>query len=85
MYDFGIFSGYPDNTFRPNNNITRPEFIAIVVRVLDLPLASPEATLPYEDVKPGNWFYGVVRQVYAAGILEGNGSRLEPNRAMLPQ
>lgn len=64
-------------TTRSDRTTTRPEFIAIVVRVLDLPLASPEATLPYEDVKPGNWFYGVVRQVYAAGFLEGNGSRLE--------
>lgn len=80
MHDLGIFGGYPDNTFRPNNNITRAEFIAIVVRALDLPPAPPETTFSYEDVKPGNWFYGVVRQAYSAGILKGYGSRFEPNR-----
>jgi hypothetical protein len=39
MYDLSVFGGYPDGTFKPNNNIIRAEFIAIVVRAFDLPSA----------------------------------------------
>jgi len=31
-----IINGYPDGTFRPNNNVTREEFASLLVRVLDL-------------------------------------------------
>ena len=29
---YGIIKGYSDNTFRPNNNVTRAEFVAMTVR-----------------------------------------------------
>lgn len=82
MYDLGVFGGYPDGTFKPNNNITRAEFIAIVVRAFDLPSTPANTVLPYEDVKSGNWFYDPVARAYAAGILKGYGSKLEPNKAI---
>lgn len=31
-----IIEGYPDGTFRPNNNITRAEFTSLLVRAFDL-------------------------------------------------
>ncbi|WP_165859285.1 S-layer homology domain-containing protein [Desulfofundulus salinus] len=82
MYDLGVFGGYPDGTFKPNNNITWAEFIAIVVRAFDLPSAPANTVLPYEDVKSGDWFYDPVARAYAAGILKGYGSKLEPNKAI---
>lgn len=35
MTKASYFKGYPDNTFKPNNNITRVEFIAVLARILD--------------------------------------------------
>lgn len=32
----GLVSGYPDNTFKPNNNITRAEMAVIMNRFLQL-------------------------------------------------
>ena len=32
MVNMGVINGYPDNTFRPGNNITRAEFAAIAAR-----------------------------------------------------
>jgi len=32
----GIIEGYPDGTFKPNNNITRAEFTSLLVRTFDL-------------------------------------------------
>lgn len=35
MYRMGVIKGYVDKTYRPNNNITRGEFIAMLSRMLD--------------------------------------------------
>ncbi|WAM31244.1 endo-1,4-beta-xylanase [Caldicellulosiruptor naganoensis] len=35
-YSLGIVKGYPDKTFRPQNTITRAEFIALIMRALDV-------------------------------------------------
>ena len=35
LIEQGIISCYPDNTFRPDNNITRAEFVTIVVKAFD--------------------------------------------------
>ena len=32
LVDYGIIAGYPDNTFRPNDTITRAEFVKMVVQ-----------------------------------------------------
>ena len=34
LSDRKIFSGYPDGTFRPQNNITIAEFLAILMKVI---------------------------------------------------
>ncbi len=63
-YESGIISGYPDGTFRPNDNITRAEAMAIVNRTIGrapdkehfLPdmktwVDNPESEWYYEDVQ----------------------------------
>ena len=34
LNDVSILGGYPDNTFRPNSNVTRVEFICMVMRTI---------------------------------------------------
>ena len=36
MINEGIIKGYPDGTFKPNNNITRAEFTSLLVRAFNL-------------------------------------------------
>lgn len=38
--DQGYVTGYPDGTFRPNNNVTRAEFIKMIVDAMGLPHSS---------------------------------------------
>lgn len=40
----GVIAGYPDNTFRPENNIDRAELITLIARMYQL--LFPEGTLP---------------------------------------
>jgi hypothetical protein len=72
--DAGIVQGFidPDTGYiytKPKKPITRAEFVAILVRSMNL-----ETTLPgkaFTDVKEGRWFYEPVRIASALGIIDG--------------
>ena len=55
-----ILSGYPDNTFRPDNNVTRAEFITMLTKTLELPI---------ED-KGEFWADKFVNALKGQGIIE---------------
>jgi len=69
----GMVSGYPDGSFRPDSPITRAEFVTILDRALNLTAYTP-ATPDFQDVSPGDWFYGSVEADVYAGIVKGYGN-----------
>lgn len=61
LYDFyldlvskKIISWYPDNTFRPENNITRWEFLKIILLFFNIPLSSDNRNY-FVDVSSVSW------------------------------
>lgn len=47
------------------------------------PTPTPTPELPFDDVKPGNWFYNDVAYVYEKGIMDGVDNRLfSPNTTL---
>ena len=64
--DNGLINGYPDGSFKPNNNITRAEFIALVNRVFKF---SETAPVTFKDVKDTDWFSKDVAKAEKAGYL----------------
>ena len=50
----GIFSGYPDGNFRPDNGISRAEFAKIMVVASGLNVTPVEHTI-FEDVLVNDW------------------------------
>lgn len=68
MVDKGAVTGYPDNTFKPNNTITRAEFITIVNRAFSF---TETAEISYRDVKPTDWFASQIQRASAAGYIAG--------------
>ena len=73
----GYVYGYPDGAFRPENNISRAEFVAIMDKVLKLPVYSPEAP-DFGDVSTADWFYQSVENAVYAGIVKGYGGDFRP-------
>lgn len=67
--DKGLAGGYEDGTFKPNNEITRAEFVALVNRAFDKQDA--DAVADYSDVAPSNWFYAEVAAASNAGYVGG--------------
>ena len=64
----GWVSGYPDNTFRPENNITRAEVTSVTNRVLnrfadvEWIKANDAKVLHFSDVAVNDWFFEPVME-----------------------
>lgn len=65
-----LINGFPDGTYRPDENVTRAQLAAIAVKVKGLPMAVPDSQT-FNDVTPGYWAYGVIETAAGAGIFRG--------------
>lgn len=79
MGSLGVVSGYEDGTFRPNEPITRAEFVSMAVKFLESPQASTENK--FTDVSAEDWFWNAVQAAVEEGWISGyeDGS-FRPNR-----
>ena len=70
---YGIIKGYADNTFRPNDNVSRAEFVAMTVRFNSLfnEVKKGSYTVKYTDVATNYWAYSDVAYAKHAGWLNG--------------
>lgn len=67
---YGLLSGYGDGTFRPDLQVTRAEFCAMLGNMLDLNTA-PVAESAFPDISPTDWYAPVVHAMRADGLLAG--------------
>ncbi|KAA8786509.1 hypothetical protein EC604_22010 [Paenibacillus amylolyticus] len=64
-----IVNGVTDTTFNPNNNITRAEFAAIIVRALGLPAGKGNTS--FSDVRSDAWYAGAVETAVSYKLING--------------
>ena len=64
-----VVYGYADHTFRPEQAVTRAEFVAFVMRVLGRVNNSLKS--PFEDVTEENGCYHEIASAYYYGIIKG--------------
>lgn len=69
MQNFKIITGYGDDTFRPDESMTRAEFITVINRMLDL---QEESSNYIPDIKRSDWYYSEIRKAIKVGIIEGD-------------
>lgn len=62
--------GYNDNTFRPENRITRAEVAAILVRILNLEMNSADEKI-YTDVDNKHWASSYINTASKHGLFTG--------------
>ncbi len=65
----GIINGYPDNTFKPENQITRAEFSTIVTKLLNLDISDDEDII-FNDVE-NHWAKPYINKIYRKGLVSG--------------
>lgn len=66
----GIISPSDDNTFRPNDNITRAEFAKMTAVMLGLE-EDKSSDAVFDDVRADDWYFGYVSALYKKGIVNG--------------
>ncbi|MGV8153251.1 MAG: S-layer homology domain-containing protein [Alkaliphilus sp.] len=72
-----VIKGIDDNTFAPNNNITRAQFATLLVRALDLDLG--EEAVTFGDLAKGAWYEESVLVAASNGIVKGFNNEFDPN------
>lgn len=71
----GYIGGYEDGTFKPNDGITRAEFIKLVNQLFNF---KEKGEISFEDVKESNWYYEAVRLAVQEGYVS-DGKKFRPN------
>jgi hypothetical protein len=65
----GIINGYPDNTFRPNNDVTRGQLAKIVSNSAGF--VDPQAAQMFEDVPISSTFFDYIGRLASRGYIGG--------------
>ncbi|CAK4852139.1 unnamed protein product [Aphanomyces euteiches] len=66
--DKGIIKGYEDGSFKPDNTITRAEFMALINRSFGF---TEVAAISFSDVAASNWAYAEAAKAVKAGYITG--------------
>ena len=67
-----LITGYPDGTFKPDQAVTRAEFLVMLARALGWGDKSPAGALPFTDAdRMGSWAMGAVAAAVEKGIVSG--------------
>lgn len=69
MSDKGIVNGYPDGEFKPEKNLTRAEFAALIRRFTGIKQSDAQNIFP--DLTDNHWAYDDIMALYGAGMLSG--------------
>ncbi|MGB3405405.1 MAG: S-layer homology domain-containing protein [Microcoleaceae cyanobacterium] len=69
LSELKIISSFPDNTFRPNESLTRTEYAALIANIFDL-LPIQKAT-NFTDITDNFWAKTVIKIASKAGFIVG--------------
>ena len=64
-----VISGFPDNSFRPNNSLTRAEYAAIIAKAFNQPLKRPG--MNFQDVRANFWGAQAILKANRMGFIAG--------------
>jgi hypothetical protein len=70
LVDKGIVKGYPDNTFKGDNNLTRAEATVLILRALEI-TPKDYKTSTFADVSVSYWAHNYIEEAVKRGIVKG--------------
>lgn len=77
----GVFGGYLDGTFRPDQVISRAEVIKVALKAANRPLLTTQGSLSYSDIDPTAWYIPYIATAQQNGITNGYiGGYFRPNQ-----
>ncbi len=79
LADKGILEG-SDGLMYPDQQVTKAEFLAMVLRALDIP--ETELTDYFKDVTENDWFAGVMQTAFTRGYVEDTNGYMLSNKKL---
>lgn len=79
MFRKGIISGDSDKNFRPDESITRAEFLKILCHVFGI---KEQVETVFGDVDRADWFSGYVAGAYQKQLIKGYNNMFYPNNML---
>lgn len=76
--EYGLFNGYTDGSFKPDDSVTRAQFVTVLWRLA----GKPECTtaVPFPDVNTASVYYPAIAWAYSNGYISGyNDGTFKPN------
>lgn len=58
----GVIVGYPDGTFKPDDNVTRAEFASMAIRALGQEHTTVAQPVHFTDITPDFWAYDMIQR-----------------------
>ncbi len=84
LYQKGIINGMDEDTFAPEDNITRAQFVTMLTKAFNLKMKS--ANSPFNDVNENDWFFAPVMAAYENSITQGDyAGNFNPNNLVTRQ
>ncbi|MDD6483374.1 MAG: S-layer homology domain-containing protein [Clostridiales bacterium] len=80
LYEKGIINGRTETSFGLESQITRAEFITLLVRAKNLEPQSYSGI--FKDVSADDWYADYIEAAYRGKIFEGLGENAEPNSSI---
>jgi len=79
-----IITGYLDNTFRPDNPVSRAEFATMIIKAINRENTPVTSTFNFKDLSSSFWAYNNIQRAYSLGLISGFPGRLfKPNDYIL--
>ena len=77
----GVIVGYPDGTFKPDENVTRAEFAAMAIRALNQHHTKVVQPVNFTDVTPDHWAYQDIQKALYFDLIsyEKEGTLFRPD------
>ncbi|MRZ80004.1 DUF5011 domain-containing protein [Paeniclostridium sordellii] len=76
----GYVNGYEDNTFRPDNSITRAEFVKLVNKYFEF---NNKEDIKFSDINTNDWYYKDICIASKAGYINGYEDKtFRPNKTI---
>ncbi|WP_339316255.1 S-layer homology domain-containing protein [Paenibacillus sp. FSL R10-2734] len=78
----GLLKGFEDGSVKPNQSITRAEFVALVNRVFEITKSQP---VKFTDLPATGWVYEEFSKAVTQGYIKGYGDKVRPNAPVTRQ
>ncbi|MEA5507136.1 fasciclin domain-containing protein [Halotia wernerae UHCC 0503] len=66
-----IIAGFPDNSFKPNQSVSRAEFAAMIQKAFNQPSVRQLSSGGFSDVPSNYWATSAIRKAYETGFMAG--------------